>query len=64
MFALVRDSVFHRIAGNALWTHSLFTSPRLNDGLFANNEFDTIGRDAIRAGCASKIIGDRILDIQ
>ncbi|HLH42171.1 MAG TPA: hypothetical protein VKV74_04230 [Bryobacteraceae bacterium] len=51
----VRDSAFRRIAGNALWTHSLFTSPRLRNGVFANNEFDTIGRDAIQVGHASKI---------
>ena len=51
----VSDSAFRRIAGNALWTHSLFTSPRLQDGLFANNEFDTIGRDAIQVGHASRV---------
>ena len=51
----VRDSVFRRIAGNALWTHSLFTSPRLEDGLFLANEFDVIGRDAIQVGHASKV---------
>jgi hypothetical protein len=51
----IRDSVFRRISGNALWTHSLFTSPRLQDGIFANNEFDTIGRDAIQVGHASRV---------
>ena len=51
----VRDSVFRRITGNALWTHSLFTSPRLQDGLFVNNEFDTVGRDAIQVGHASRV---------
>jgi hypothetical protein len=51
----VRDSVFRRIAGNALWTHSLFTSPRLQDGVFANNEFDTIGRDSIQVGHATRV---------
>lgn len=51
----VRDSVFRRIAGNALWTHSLFTSPRLQDGVFAGNRFDTIGRDAIQVGHATRV---------
>lgn len=51
----VRDSVFRRITGNALWTHSLRTSPRLRDGVFANNRFDTVGRDAIQVGHASNI---------
>jgi len=51
----VRDSVFERIAGNALWTHSLYTSQRLSDGVFARNRFDTIGRDAIQVGAASRV---------
>jgi hypothetical protein len=51
----VRDSQFRRIRGNALWTHSLFTSPRLHDGVFAANRFTQIGRDAIEIGAASKV---------
>ncbi len=51
----MRDSSFRRIAGNALWTHSLRTSPRLQDGLFAGNQFDTIGRDAIQVGHATRV---------
>ncbi|HEY6346694.1 MAG TPA: right-handed parallel beta-helix repeat-containing protein [Bryobacteraceae bacterium] len=51
----VRNSSFIRIAGNALWTHSLFTSPRLHDGLFAHNVFYNIGRDAIQVGHASRV---------
>jgi hypothetical protein len=51
----VRDSTFLRIAGNALWTHSLRISPRLEDGIFANNRFDTIGRDAIQVGHATRV---------
>jgi hypothetical protein len=51
----VRDSVFERIAGNALWTHSLRISPRLEDGVFAHNRFDAIGRDAIQVGAASRV---------
>ena len=51
----VRGSVFRHIAGNALWTHSLFTSPRLEDGIFAGNRFDTVGRDAIQVGHATRV---------
>ena len=51
----VRDSVFERISGNALWTHSLRISPRLEDGVFARNRFDTIGRDAIQVGAATRV---------
>jgi hypothetical protein len=51
----VRDSVFERIAGNALWTHSLRISPRLEDGVFAGNRFDTIGRDALQVGAATRV---------
>ncbi len=51
----VRDSVYERIAGNALWTHSLRISPRLADGVFAGNRIDTVGRDAIQIGAATRI---------
>jgi hypothetical protein len=46
---------FTRIRGNALWTHSLYTSPRLHDGVFAHNRFSEIGRDAIEVGAASNV---------
>jgi hypothetical protein len=49
----VRESRFLRIRGNGLWTHSLYTSPRLHDGVFAANRFELIGRDAIEVGAAS-----------
>ncbi len=51
----VRDSVFERIAGNALWTHSLRITPRLADGVFAGNRIDTVGRDAIEIGAATGV---------
>jgi len=51
----VRDSRFQRIRGNGLWTHSLYTSPRLHDGLFSANRFDEIGRDALEVGAASHV---------
>lgn len=51
----VRNCVFRGIPGNGLWTHSLYTSPRNHDGIFENNEFDTIGRDAIQVGHATRV---------
>ena len=51
----VRDSTFHGILGNALWTHSNFRAPRQQNGVFAGNKFDTIGRDAIQLGHATRV---------
>ena len=51
----VRDSTFHSILGNALWTHSNFHAPRQEAGVFASNKFDTIGRDAIQVGHATRV---------
>ena len=51
----VRMSTFRRIRGNALWTHSLAASPRLDNGAFTANRFDSIGRDAIVIGHASRM---------
>lgn len=46
---------FRNILGNALWTHSLYTSPRNRRGIFARNRFETIGRDAIQVGHAKNV---------
>jgi len=51
----VRESTFRAILGNALWTHSNFHAPRQQDGVFAGNKFDTIGRDAIQVGHATRV---------
>jgi hypothetical protein len=51
----VRDCTVRRVRGNGIWTHSLFTSPRLHDGVIAKNHFDTIGRDAIQVGHATNV---------
>lgn len=51
----VTASTFHGILGNALWTHSLFRAPRQQDGSFTLNSFDTIGRDAIQVGHATRV---------
>lgn len=61
----VRDSNFSNIAGNALWTHSLRITPRLDDGVFANNRIDTVGRDGIQVGAATRVrvTGNKILNV-
>jgi hypothetical protein len=51
----VRDSTFQNIAGNALWTHSLRITPRLEDGVFAGNHIDAVGRDGIQIGAATRV---------
>jgi hypothetical protein len=51
----VTKSQFSDIAGNGLWTHSLQSSPRLHDGLFSENRFTRVGRDAIQVGHASNV---------
>lgn len=51
----VRDSTFRGILGNALWTHSNFHAPRQQDGVFTRNKFETIGRDAIQVGHATRV---------
>jgi hypothetical protein len=51
----VTGSTFRNILGNGLWTHSLRTSPRLANGVFSGNHFDTIGRDALQVGHATRV---------
>ena len=55
----VRDSKFTNVRGNAVWTHSLYTSPRNSDGLIAGNRFDQIARDAIQVGHATRVRVER-----
>ena len=55
----VRNCTFHRIRGNALWTHSMYRSARLRSGRFFGNRFDTIGRDAILIGHATGVRVER-----
>jgi hypothetical protein len=51
----VRDCALLRVRGNGVWTHSLRISPRLHDGSIVHNSFDTIGRDAIEIGHATRV---------
>ena len=51
----VTRSLFQDIRGNGVWTHSLFTSPRNQDGWIAFNRFSNVARDAIQVGHATRI---------
>lgn len=51
----VVDSRFENVRGNAVWTHSLYTSPRSRHGLIARNRFVRIGRDAVQVGHATAV---------
>ncbi len=57
----VMACTFRNILGNALWTHSLYTSPRNERGVFARNRFEIVGRDAIQIGHAKNVtVADNI----
>jgi hypothetical protein len=51
----VIDCRLENIRGNGIWTHSLYTSPRNAEGLIEGNRFDTVGRDAIQVGHATRV---------
>jgi len=51
----VSHSRFRNIRGNGVWTHSLFTSPRNQDGWIAFNQFEDLARDAIQVGHATNV---------
>ncbi len=44
-----------RVRGNGIWTHSLYTSPRNEDGRIAENEIQYSARDAIQVGHATRV---------
>jgi len=52
----VRNCKFRNIRGNGVWTHSRYTSPRNGPGVFADNDFELIGRDALQAGHAKDLL--------
>lgn len=54
-FAVV-NSVFRRVLGNAVWTHSNYRSPRNARGRIAGNRFEKVGRDAIQVGHATEVV--------
>ena len=51
----VRDSEFVNVLGNGVWTHSMYTSPRNEDGRILRNRFQDVARDAIQVGHASNV---------
>jgi Right handed beta helix region len=51
----VTRSQFRNIRGNGVWTHSLFTSPRNQDGEIAFNIFENLARDAVQVGHATNV---------
>jgi hypothetical protein len=55
----VTQSQFRGIRGNGVWTHSLFTSPRNENGEIAFNSFEDLARDAIQVGHATNVVVDR-----
>lgn len=44
-----------RVRGNGIWTHSLYTSPRNEDGRIAENNIQYSARDAIQVGHATRV---------
>lgn len=51
----VGGCTFRNVRGNAIWTHSLYTSRRNVLGWIYGNRFDTIGRDAVQVGHATDV---------
>ncbi|HVW09778.1 MAG TPA: right-handed parallel beta-helix repeat-containing protein [Bryobacteraceae bacterium] len=53
-FVITRSKI-SRVPGNAIWTHSYANAPRQERGRIANNDIDTVARDAIQVGHASRV---------
>lgn len=51
----IRHANITRITGNAIWTHSYSDSPRSSDGVILGNTINTVGRDAIQVGHATRV---------
>jgi hypothetical protein len=49
-------NVFRNVRGNGIWTHSRYTDPRNGPGRIAGNRFETIGRDAVQVGHATRVV--------
>lgn len=52
----VSGCTLRNILGNGIWTHSLFTSKRNHDGVIRNNRISYVGRDALQAGHATRLV--------
>jgi parallel beta-helix repeat protein len=55
----VRKCTLSGILGNGIWTHSLYTSARNQNGRIIDNTFRGIGRDAIQVGHATRVRVER-----
>ncbi|MBY0508316.1 MAG: right-handed parallel beta-helix repeat-containing protein [Bryobacteraceae bacterium] len=51
----VTNSYLLRVRGNGIWTHSLYTSPRNEDGRISGNDIRYSARDAIQVGHATRV---------
>jgi hypothetical protein len=51
----ITNCTLRNIRGNGIWTHSLYSSKRNRDGRIADNHIDTVGRDAIQVGHATRV---------
>jgi hypothetical protein len=51
----VRRSKVRNVRGNGIWTHSLFHSPRNENGEFVENDVRYVARDAIQVGHAVNV---------
>lgn len=51
----VRSCELRAVAGNAIWTHSNYGSPRNSDGLITENTIHDVARDAIQVGHATRV---------
>jgi hypothetical protein len=51
----VRQCAIRRVRGNAIWTHSNYSSPRNSGGVIAGNTIDEVARDAIQVGHATNV---------
>jgi len=54
-----KANVLEDVRGNGIWTHSLYTSARNSEGEISENRFRNIGRDAIQAGHATRVLIER-----
>ena len=51
----VRQSKISRVTGTAIWTHSYARSPRQSDGEIHDNLINSVARDAIQIGHATRV---------
>jgi hypothetical protein len=55
----IRNCFVRNVRGNGVWTHSQRTAARSTDGRIVSNHFDTLARDAIQVGHATRVRVER-----